>query len=80
MAVLHRHWMLAILWVLSMIVVGVTSSVAQAPRARADVPTEAPTVIFGDDVGFRIERTRDGLAVGKMVVRVDGRWIDTTAR
>ena len=78
MAVLHRHWTLAILWVLSLIVVGVTSALAQPQRGR--VVTEAPTVIFGDDVGFRMERTRDGMAVGKVVVRVDGRWIDTTSR
>jgi hypothetical protein len=80
MAVLHRHWTLAVLWVLSLIVVGVTSSLAQAPRARPEAVTEAPTVIFGDDVGFRLERTRDGMAIGKVVVRVDGRWVDTTAR
>ena len=80
MAALRRHWMLAVLWVLSLIVASVTSAVAQAPRARGDAVTEAPTVIFGNDVGFRMERTRDGVAVGRVVVRVDGRWIDTTAR
>lgn len=79
MRVRHRPWMLAVLWALSLVAVGVVSALAQAPvRPRAALVTEAPTVIFGDDVGFRMERTRDGMAVGKVVVRVDGRWIDTT--
>jgi hypothetical protein len=41
--------------------------------------TVAPTVVFGNDVGFRIERTQDGIPVGKVVVRIDGTWVDTIA-
>jgi hypothetical protein len=79
MAILTRHWTLAILWALSLVAVGVISSSAQAQRGRPGVSlvTEAPTVVSGNDVGFRIERTQNGIPVGKIVVRVDGRWVDT---
>ncbi len=36
----------------------------------------APTVIAGSDLGFRVESTKDGIAVGKIVVRIDGHWVD----
>ena len=79
MAVLTRHWKLAILWALSLVAVGALTSSAQAQRGRPGVFlfTESPTVVFGNDVGFRIERKQDGITVGRVVVRVDGRWVDT---
>jgi hypothetical protein len=36
----------------------------------------APEVIAGPNLGFRLESTRDGVAVGRFVVRIDGRWVD----
>jgi hypothetical protein len=36
----------------------------------------APEVIAGPNLGFRLESTRDGVAVGRLVVRIDGRWLD----
>lgn len=78
-----RHWRLAVLWALSLVVVGAASSTAQTGRpgrGLADVPlvTAAPMVVSGDDVGFRVERTVNGMPVGRIVVRIDGRWIDAT--
>jgi len=74
-------WKLAVLWALSLVVVSVISSSAQAQRGQRqpgfEMLTVAPTVVSGNDVGFRIERTQDGLPVGRVVVRVDGRWVDT---
>jgi hypothetical protein len=79
MTVLTLHWKVAILWALSLIVVSVISSSAQDPRIRPRGvnPTETPTVVSGNDVGFRIERTEDGIPAGRVVVRVNGRWVDT---
>jgi hypothetical protein len=81
MKVLARHWTLAILWALSLVVVGVMSSSAQPPRGLPGVNrvTESPAVVSGNDVGFRLERTQNGIAVGRIVIRVDGRWVDTAA-
>ncbi len=79
MTILTRHWKLAILWALSLVAVSVISSSAQAQRGRSgfNLLTEGTTVVSGNDVGFRIERTQDGVPVGKLVIRVDGRWVDT---
>jgi hypothetical protein len=79
MAVRTRRWTLAILWALSLAVVGVVSSSAQPQRGRpgVDLLTVSPSVVSGSDIGFRLERTQDGIAVGRIVIRVDGRWVDT---
>jgi hypothetical protein len=79
-ALLTRYWKIAILWALSLVVVSALSSSAQTQRAErpgSNLLTVGPTVVSGSDVGFRIERTQDGIPVGKVVVRVDGRWVDT---
>ena len=34
------------------------------------------TVIAGNDLGFRVESTRNGIPVGKLVVRINGKWVD----
>jgi hypothetical protein len=81
MATLTRQWKLAVVWTLFLLVVGAASFSAQGrgavPRLGESLITESPTVISGNDIGFRMERTQDGIAVGKLVVRVDGRWVDT---
>jgi hypothetical protein len=77
---LTRHWKLAILWALSLFAVGTISSSAQAQRQPGSpfgFLTQNPTVISGNDIGFRIERNDDGIPSGRLVIRVDGRWIDT---
>jgi hypothetical protein len=75
------QWKQAMFWTLSLLVLGAVAFSAQGragvPRLPSTLITESPTVISGDDIGFRIERTRDGIAIGKLVVRVDGRWVDT---
>ena len=79
---LARHWKLAGWWLLSLVVVGAVSSSAQQTRPSQrgfNLITETPIVISGNDVGFRIERTQDGIPIGKVVVRVNGVWVDTAA-
>jgi hypothetical protein len=77
---LARHWKLAIVWAVSLFAVGAISSSAQAPLQpglRFGFLTQSPIVISGNDVGFRIDRNDDGIPSGRLVIRVDGRWIDT---
>jgi hypothetical protein len=75
-----RTWTLAILWTLSLIVVAAIAGRAQSFRSIApDFLIENEQVISGDDVGFRIERTQDGLPVGRVVIKVDGKWVNTGA-
>jgi hypothetical protein len=35
-----------------------------------------PTVISGNDIGFRIEGTRGDTPVGTLVIRVNGEWVE----
>ena len=43
-----------------------------APRGQA----QAPTVISGADIGFRVDRHKGSTPVGVLVVRVDGQWVE----
>jgi hypothetical protein len=36
----------------------------------------APTVIAGENVGFRVEGLRGNTPVGRIVVMVNGRWVE----
>ena len=48
---------------------------AYAQVARPIVPL-TPTVLSGADVGFRVEGHRAGVAVGTLVIRVNGQWVE----
>ena len=79
-----RGWTLPVLWVASLVAVSALTAGAQAPR-QPPVSREAPllanpTILTGEDVGFRLERVRDGVPVGRVVIRVDGRWIEPQSR
>lgn len=48
-------------------------------QSIAVVPV-TPAVLSGDDIGFRVEGYRGTVAVGTLVVRVDGKWVDADFR
>jgi hypothetical protein len=60
---------LLVLWVSSLVGVGVLVSAA---KQRAGTP---PVVISGDDVGFRVESQRGDIRIGTLVVRINGEWV-----
>jgi hypothetical protein len=45
---------------------------AQVLQHRA----ETPVVLAGSDIGFRVESRRGNTPIGKLVVRVDGQWVE----
>ena len=49
---------------------------ALAAWAFAQAPQPTPTVISGNDLGFRIENQRGGVPTGKLVVRINGEWVE----
>ena len=50
-------------------------SSAQVPIPGPVVPV-TPTVISGNDIGFRVEGLRGGTTpVGRLVIRVNGQWV-----
>jgi hypothetical protein len=62
------RWVVAVLWLVSLVVVG-TAVAAQTRR-------EAGAVISGDDIGFRPEGWNGKARTGTFVVRVNGEWVD----
>lgn len=64
---------LALLWVMSLLMV---ASVVKAQVFEPPRPLPEPRIVSGPDVGFRIEADQRGVAVGTLVVRVDGKWIE----
>jgi hypothetical protein len=52
--------------------VGHAWGAGQATRVQP-VP---PTVISGADVGFRMEGRKGATPVGRLVVRIDGEWVE----
>ena len=77
-----RVWKLALAWMLSLVTVGAIASVLTTAQARLQAPGEPPlitegtTILSGNNIGFRLERTEDGVPIGTLVVRVDGRWVE----
>jgi hypothetical protein len=74
------------LWLASLAVVaGFTSGLMRA-QAPSQVPppytSQAPPaarVLSGADIGFRVESSSEGRAVGTLVVRINGQWVDTVS-
>jgi len=67
-----------VLWVLSLLVVGVLVSVsAQAPRdVIPSSPSSAPVVFSGSDLGFRADGWKGKARTGTFVVKINGEWVD----
>lgn len=49
---------------------------AQVQIQPPPVPAPGPTMLSGSDIGFPVERRKGDVPVGRLVVRVDGRWIE----
>ena len=45
-------------------------------QSRAVVPV-TPMVLSGGNIGFRVTGYRGDVAVGTLVVQVDGQWVET---
>jgi len=63
-------------WRSRLALVFLTSLVAAGLWVSAQVPPQAPVVISGSDIGFRVEGRRGNVPIGRLVVRVDGQWVE----
>jgi hypothetical protein len=45
------------------------------------VPPDLSTapILSGNDIGFRVEGNREGRVSGTLMVRVNGKWVETAA-
>ena len=39
-------------------------------------PNPAPTIISGSDIGFQVDATSGGVPSGRLVVKVNGKWVE----
>jgi hypothetical protein len=78
-----KRTLTVVIWMVSVFAAGLCSH-AQAPLQQPDVrqppsaqqPGVSPTVISGNDIGFRIDRRRGSTPVGTLVVRINGQWVE----
>jgi hypothetical protein len=63
---------LAVMWIASLLVV---ASISQAQVYRIN-PLPEPKVLFGPDFGMRIEGEQNGVPIGPLVVKIDGKWVE----
>ena len=65
-------------WIVTMLMAGLWSH-AQTPlpppAQRFPPTTQPPTVISGNELGFRIENWKGSTPVGTLVVKVNGQWV-----
>jgi hypothetical protein len=66
---IRNRLILAVVWLTSLVAVGT----AQAPAWR---PLPESKVLFGDDVGFRVEGMRGEVPTGVIVIKVNGNWVE----
>ena len=69
----RRAWLGVIL---ASLLSGVSGAVLAQPPAQT---VDAPVVLSGTDIGFRIESYNRGKPVGRLVVRLNGRWVEPRA-
>jgi hypothetical protein len=62
----------AILWAASLFAVG---SIVRAQDYLVN-PLPEPRILSGPDFGIRIEGERKGTPVGRLVVRIDNKWVE----
>ena len=48
------------------------------PQGQVPIPTpnSTPTIISGPDIGFQVEATSGGVPSGRLVVKVNGKWVE----
>jgi hypothetical protein len=68
-----------VLWLLSLVLVGAASAWISA-QARIVTPPDAPIVLSGPDVGVRVEARDGNNAIGTLVVRLEGRWVEVAPK
>jgi hypothetical protein len=64
-----------VLVIAAVVVVSFAAGVGYAQRLFGVEPV-TPMILSGPDVGFRMEGQRGATPVGKLVVRIDGQWVE----
>lgn len=71
---LRKRIGLVVLCVVSLAVVGLFGQ-AQGP-ATPPAQAQTPTILSGGDLGFRVDGRKGNTAVGMLMVRINGQWVE----
>jgi hypothetical protein len=66
----RKHIAVILLWALSLVIV---AAFAHAQTVQRPV---TPTVLSGSDIGFRVTGRAGDHAIGTLVVRINGEWVE----
>ena len=68
-------FVLAMFWVVSLFAVGTIAN----GQSYGINPLTEPKILSGPDLGFRVEGEQNGAPVGRLVVRINGRWVEASS-
>ena len=61
---------------LALVIVAALAGILRVSAQSIGTTPVAPHVVTGGDLGFRIEGLRGNTPIGRLVVRVDGKWVE----
>ena len=80
-----RKWIAVVaIWLVTLVATGLWVHAQSNPRrpispAPPNNDNEIPTIISGNDIGFRVDGwAKDGTPIGRIVVHQEGKWLDVT--
>jgi hypothetical protein len=68
----------AAVWIVSILLAGLLgyAQAVQVPQPGPAPRTPAsPTVVFGNDVGFRVDQWQGNTPLGTLVIKMNGEWV-----
>ena len=79
---LREQVVVAAMWLVSLFAAAMVGLYAQAPmpprepRLPGPAAPTAAEVISGNDLGFRIDSRKGDTPVGRLVIRINGQWVE----
>jgi hypothetical protein len=68
-----------VLWLAMAVMVGGWAGWISAQVIDGPTKVDPPILVQGSNLGFRIFARQGGKAIGRLVVRIDGKWVETDA-
>jgi hypothetical protein len=69
---LRMRFVVGVIWFMSLVAV---AAIARAQMLQI-VPLPEPIIVSGNDVGFRVEGKQGSTPVGRLVLRINGQWVE----
>ena len=69
--------MKGLLWLATAVMLGISAAWISAQVVDRPIKVDPPNLVQGSNLGFRIVARQGGKAIGRLVVRIDGKWVET---